>query len=167
MSARAVFGGPAAIVGDHISADMILPGRYSFLPPAEMACRALEEWAPAINDIIRRSRTLIAGTGFGYGSGRESPARALKAAGIELLLAPSFGRMFYRNAINQGLLAIECGALATLPIEAGDTVTADVSGFIRWRDQSIPTSPLPPLIADVIAAGGLVNYRRNKRSAVL
>src|ERR1700754_942930 len=117
MIAKVSFGGRTAIVGDHISADMILPGRFSFLPPAEMALHVLEEWDAAINAVVRQSRTLIAGAGFGYGSGRESPARALKAAGIELLLAPSFGRMFYRNAINQGILAIECGALATLPIE--------------------------------------------------
>jgi 3-isopropylmalate/(R)-2-methylmalate dehydratase small subunit len=153
------------VVGDFISSDSVLRGKYTFLPPDEIVKHVLEDEGPELNATLRRSRTLVAGAGFGYGSGRESPARALKSLGIELMIAPSFGRMFYRNAINQGIFAIECADIGRWPLRTGDEVFADVeAGLLRWKDETLPMGSIPPFIVDIVQAGGLVQYSRIGRA---
>ena len=156
------FGGPALVVGEFISSDAVLRGKYAFLPPAEMVPHLLEEESPPVNEVLRRSRTLVSGAGFGYGSGRESPARALKEAGITLIVSPSFGRMFYRNLINQGILAIECPKIADCPVQTADDVVADLADRkILWRDRALPFGAIPSFLIEMICAGGLVAYCRS------
>ena len=123
--------GTVAVVGDYISGDVILPARYAFLDPEAMADHVLEELDPTANARVRRAGILVAGTAFGYGTGRESSARALRAAGVKVVIGGPFARMFYRNAINNGLLVLDCPALVRDAVDDGceieiDTVSGDV-----------------------------------------
>lgn len=153
--------GTAAVVGDYVSADVVLPGRHSFLPPEEMAGHVLEELDPTANARVRAATVLIAGYAFGYATGRESPARALRAAGIRAIVGGPFARMLYRNAINNGILVAECPEIAAAGIPDGAEVEIDLdAGEIRCEGTVYDFSPVPRVVRDIVAAGGLVDYGR-------
>ena len=158
---RKAYGGPAAVLGDYISTDKILPGRHLAARPEDLVLHVLDEVGAGVNALVRRSRTLVAGEGFGYGSGREAAARALRAAGIELLIGKSFGRLFYRNAINQGMLALECRELVERNVAAGDEVVFDAARHaVRWNGADFPVTAIPDIVLEIVDAGGLVEYGR-------
>ncbi len=149
------------MVGSFVSADVILPARYSFLKPGEMAEHALEELSPEVNARVRERPIIVAGEAFGYGTGRESPARALRAAGIKAIVGGPFARMFFRNAINNGVLMLDCAGLSTTGIADGDQLDIDtVGGEIRWNDRVFRAMPVPDIIRKIVAAGGLIEYGR-------
>jgi 3-isopropylmalate/(R)-2-methylmalate dehydratase small subunit len=103
----------------------------------------------------------VAGEAFGYGTGRESPARALRAAGVRALIAASFGRMFYRNAINNGILPVVCAELVKAGPTDGERVEIDTAAArLRWKDREFGIEAVPPLLQDIIAAGDLIAYGR-------
>src|SRR5687768_18381586 len=92
--------GTAAVLGDHVSADAVLPARHSFLGPEQMAENVLMDLSPEANRKVRAHPIIVAGEAFGYGTGRESPSRALRAAGVGALIAESLPPLFVQNAIN-------------------------------------------------------------------
>jgi 3-isopropylmalate/(R)-2-methylmalate dehydratase small subunit len=153
--------GAATVLGDYVSADAILPARHSFLPSEEMAQQALRELGAEVNDRLRSRSILVAGKAFGYGTGRESPARALKAAGIRLIAGGPFSRMLFRNAVNNGILVIDSVDLVGSGIQDGDEVSFDLAdGIVRWKDRAFSAPPVPRIVSDIVSAGDLVSYGR-------
>ena len=153
--------GSVVRLGDFVSADVVLPARYSFLPPVQMAEYVLGELGVEVNAAVRTNSVIVAGAAFGYGTGRESPARALYAAGIRAVIARSFSRMFYRNAINNGIVVIESPELADSDISDGDLLQLCPSkGWIRYAEREIRVTPLPEAVGRILHAGGLVALGR-------
>lgn len=158
--------GTIAVVGDYVSGDVILPGRHAFLDAEGMAAHVLEELDDTANARVRAASVLVAGTAFGYGTGRESSARALRAAGIRAVIGGPFARMFYRNAINNGLLVLDCPALVEQGLEDGSEIEIDpAAGRVRCegREHAIPA--VPDLIGAIVSAGDLVEYGRRRLSS--
>jgi len=146
--------------GDDISTDHIAPGRYlhlrSNLP--ELAKHVLEDAKPDFAGEMNKGDFVVAGKNFGLGSSREHAPTIMKIAGINAVLAKSFARIFYRNAINVGLLAIICD---TDEIEEGDELEVNVEkGEIRNKSNDIKFSfpSLPPIMRNILNDGGLVAY---------
>ena len=153
--------GAAAVLGDFVSADVILPARHSFLPPAEMAANVLGEMGQEVTKMVCSHPILVVGTAFGYGTGRESPARALHAAGVRAIIGGPFARMFFRNCLNNGILTIECPQLAAAGVKDGDTVTVSLDdSTIRHGESVFAFKPIAPSVLDIVAAGGLIPYGR-------
>jgi 3-isopropylmalate/(R)-2-methylmalate dehydratase small subunit len=162
---RRILGGRTAVIGDFVSTDKILPARHSFNPHEQIAQHVLDEAGPGVNKAVRASKALAVGEGFGYGSGRESAARGVKAAGIELIVAKSFGRLFYRNAINQGILAIENRAIAGSSVADGDEITFDLqTQELRWNGKEFEVPPIPTIVIDIIRHDGLIGYAQNMKA---
>ncbi len=155
--------GSAAVLGDYVSGDAILPARFAFLDPEDMAEHVLEELDETANARVRRSTILVAGTAFGYGTGRESSARALRAAGVKVVIGGPFARMFYRNAINNGLLVLDCPALVRDGVEDGREIEVDTDrGEVKYAGKRYAVPPVPDLIGQIVAAGDLVEYGRRR-----
>ena len=147
--------------GHNVNTDYIIPGRYMELTdPDEIAAHVFEEHDPAFREGVRRGDLVVGATNFGCGSSREHAPLALKHAGVSCVLAESFARIFYRNAINIGLPALECLGVHDA-VSKGDTVGVDVTGgVVRNLDSGVELSftPLPPFMVEVLNAGGLVPY---------
>jgi len=146
--------------GDGISTDHIAPGRYlhlrSNLP--ELAKHVLEDARPDFASKMNKGDFVVAGKNFGLGSSREHAPAIMKIAGINAVLAKSFARIFYRNAINVGLLAVICD---TDEIEEGDELEVNVEkGEIRNKSKGIQFffPSLPPIMRNILNEGGLVAY---------
>ena len=153
--------GRAWKVGDNVSTDEILPGRYMALADdAELAVHVLEGVSPAIAAAVRPGDILVAGANFGTGSSRQGAPRAIRAAGFSAVVASSFARIFFRNCVNIGLPVLwSPGAAAG--IADGDEVEIDsVAGTIRdltsGSEWSVP--PLPDFVRLIAEAGGLAEY---------
>jgi 3-isopropylmalate/(R)-2-methylmalate dehydratase small subunit len=149
--------------GDNVDTDVIIPARYlNTADKKELASHCMEDIDP---DFVRRAEPgdiMVAGRNFGCGSSREHAPIAIKESGIALIIARSFARIFYRNAINIGLPIVECEAAAA-EIEAGDEVEMDFdTGLIRniTKDREYKAQPFPAFIQSIIAAGGLVGAVR-------
>jgi 3-isopropylmalate/(R)-2-methylmalate dehydratase small subunit len=153
--------GTAAVFGDHVSADSVLPARHSFLPPEQMAEQVLMDVGPEANRKVRTHAVIVAGEAFGYGTGRESPSRALRAAGVRAVIARSFSRLFFRNALNNGIVVIQCPALAAMPVQDGDPITVSLDeGRVHWNGQSFDFPPMSGVVSEIVEAGNLINYGR-------
>jgi 3-isopropylmalate/(R)-2-methylmalate dehydratase small subunit len=156
--------GTAIKFGDNVDTDVILPGKYLVLiDPNELAKHALEGLDPAFPEKAKKGVIVVGGKNFGCGSSREQAPLALKYAGVKCVIADSFARIFFRNAINIGLPAIEHGGISTA-VETGDELTVDFeSGNIRnlSKGKSFQAAKLPPFILEILADGGLIeNLRR-------
>ena len=147
--------------GDNIDTDVIIPARYlNSSDPDELAKKCMEDIDPEFVNRVQKGDIMVANKNFGCGSSREHAPIAIKAAGIGCVIAETFARIFYRNAINIGLPIIEC-AEAAKEIEAGDTVEIDFdSGMIydRTKNTEYKGQAFPPFMQKIIQAGGLVNY---------
>jgi len=149
------------IYGDDIDTDRIIPGKYTkTLESKELARHAFEDLDPAFRGSVQPGAIVVAGLNFGCGSSREQAAIAIKAAGVAAVIARSFARIFFRNAINIGLPLLEIpdhniGLDSLLNI---DLATGTVSDFSR--DRRYQVEPLPAFLQSIIAAGGLVAYMR-------
>ncbi len=146
--------------GDDINTDYIISGKHKFktLDMNELAKHVMEDIDPNFYQKIKPGDFIVAGKNFGCGSSREQAPRALLAAGIRGVLALSFARIFFRNAINCGLLVLECN---TSPIQNGDEMEIDLLvGKIYDHTQGvqIEARPLPQVMIDILQEGGLVNY---------
>jgi 3-isopropylmalate/(R)-2-methylmalate dehydratase small subunit len=121
---------------------------------------ALEGLSPELPKKIAMSRIIVAGEGFGCGTGRESSATVLKEAGIQAIVAKSFGRLFFRNAINRGMLLVEAASLVDSDaLRDGDELTIDLdSREIRFGNSQYHFLAPPEIIREIIRAGGLINY---------
>jgi 3-isopropylmalate/(R)-2-methylmalate dehydratase small subunit len=150
--------------GDDVNTDYIIPGRYlELVDPREMAEHAMEGIDPSFSDKVREGDVIIGGSNFGCGSSREHAPLALKYAGVRAVVAESFARIFYRNAINIGLLALECPGISEA-VDEGDIVEvdADVGKIsIPSKDSELGFRPLPNFMVEVLNEGGLVNYMRS------
>ncbi len=147
-------------LGDDIDTDTIIPGRY--LRTTDFPGMARHVLEPLGVDVEGLKGCIIAaGKNFGCGSSREQAAMALKEAGVVAIIAPTFARIFFRNAINIGLPVVEC-AMAD-KIKEGDEVEVDTgTGIVEnlTRDEEYDATRYPPLIADIIEKGGLLAYYR-------
>lgn len=145
--------------GDHVDTDVIIPARYlNTSEKQELAAHCMEDLDRSFVQRVKPGDILVAGQNFGCGSSREHAPIAIQASGISLVIAKSFARIFYRNAINIGLAIIECPEAAA-GIAEGDTVEADLdSGVIRdlTTGAEYDTVPFPPFVQEIIAHGGLM-----------
>ena len=150
--------------GDNIDTDMIFPGKYVYTCsiPDEIIPHLLEDLDSSFSKSVREGDIILAGKNFGCGSSREQPVIGLKAVGIKAIIADSFARIFYRSAINQGLLLIECPD-AVKSYSEGDDIKLNVdSGKIEIGGKSFSFPLLPPEIIAIRDAGGLLAYTRKK-----
>ncbi len=150
--------------GDNINTDMLFPGKYTYTcsTAEEIKPHLLEDLDPSFAKNVRQGDLLFAGKNFGCGSSREQPVLGLKAVGIAAVVAESFARIFYRSAINQGLLLIECPD-AVRNYRPGDSVILDVAGgTISVGSKSFSFPRLPKEILAIRDAGGLLPYTREK-----
>ena len=154
--------------GNNVDTDVIIPARYlNTSDPAELAAHCMEDIDETFVTRVQPGDVMIAGANFGCGSSREHAPLAIKAAGISCVIAESFARIFYRNAINIGLPILECPQAARAII-AGDSVRVDFSsGWIMDLSlgKSWQTEALPAFIQEIAAAGGLMETLRDNGSA--
>ncbi len=146
--------------GDDINTDYIISGKYKFktLDMQELAKHVMEDIDPSFVQRVRPGDFIAAGKNFGCGSSREQAPRALLAAGVRGILAKSFARIFFRNAINCGLFVVECD---TDSFETGDEVAVDLEkGEVRnlTRGVTFSVPPLPQVMITILREGGLVSY---------
>ena len=161
-----ILRGRALVFGDDVSTDQIIPGKYLKLTEEEAAKHVLEGIDPTFAARVRKGDLIVAGKNFGAGSSREYAASALRIAGIAAVIAPFFARIFFRNAINQGLAVFECAEART--IREGDDLEVDVvAGTVRDLTQStaFSSTKLPPHILELIEAGGLVPWLERRLAA--
>lgn len=154
-----VLGGPSIRFGDNVNTDVIIPGRYLVsIDPAELAEHAFEPLGTEVQAALRRSKVIVAGKNFGCGSAREQAASCLLGAGIEVVVARSFARVFYRNAINTGIPAIALGeGIEAIP--DGAEVLVDVEkGELRAGEATLAFPPFPASLRRILDAGGLIDY---------
>ena len=150
--------------GDDINTDVIFPGKYTYTisDPAEMAQHAMEDADPRFAKEVQPGDLIVAGKNFGCGSSREQAATCLKAAGIHAVVAKSFARIYFRNAINLGLPIIQCPELVD-QVEAGDELTIEFSkGVITHKGVQYRFPPLPESVMAILETGGLIPYVRKK-----
>ena len=150
-------------LGDNIDTDVIYPGKYlPLLDPSEMAAHALEGLDPEFPKKLGQGDILVAGSNFGCGSSREQAASCLKTAGVTCVIAKSFARIFFRNAVNLGLPVVECREAADA-VETGDTVAVDFeSGTVQIKDRTLSFPPLPDHILSILENGGLIESIKKK-----
>ncbi len=152
--------GRAHCFGDAVNTDYIISGKYKFktLDMKELASHVMEELDPDFARKVQPGDFVVAGRNFGCGSSREQAPLALLNAGVGAVLASSFARIFYRNAINTGLPAVECD---TAGIVAGDELLLDMEGGVLknlTRQTDTPIKPLPDFMLKVLADGGLAAH---------
>jgi len=152
--------GKAFKFGDDISTDHIAPGRLFHLRSnlEEFSKHVLEDADPEFASKMQKGDFVVAGNNFGLGSSREHAPQIIKIAGVGAVIAKSFARIFYRNAINIGLLLIECD---TDKIDAGDELELDVkSGVLKdvTKNIEIQITPLPDVMIKLLADGGLIEH---------
>lgn len=146
--------------GDNVNTDVIFPGKYTYTltDPKEIGRRALEDLDPTFASQVETGDVIVGGRNWGCGSSREQAATCLVYSGVGAVIAHSFGRIFYRNALNNGLLAIVCPPAAQA-LQSGDRVSVDLTqNVIRCGAATYPFPPFSPGILGIIQAGGLVPY---------
>ena len=155
------FTGKVWRYGDNIDTDVILPARYlNTSNPQELAVHCMEDIDKTFVSGVKSGDIMVAGNNFGCGSSREHAPAAIKASGITCVIAATFARIFYRNAINIGLPLLEVGE-SVKKIKAGDELVIDLeSGIIvnSTTGEAIQATPLPGFIQDIARSGGLINY---------
>ncbi|MCS6969071.1 MAG: 3-isopropylmalate dehydratase small subunit [Bernardetiaceae bacterium] len=151
--------GFAHVYGDNIDTDRIIPGKYTkTLDISQLAAHVLEDLDPEFGKRLKAGDILVAGNNFGCGSSREQAPIAIKAAGVSAVIARFFARIFYRNAINIGLPLLE---IPHHDIQTGDELEINLAeGMVQNKTSGkvYRATPLPPVMMDILAEGGLVNY---------
>lgn len=145
--------------GANVDTDVIIPARHLNDPsPAALASHCMEDIDKDFASTVQPGDIIVAGPNFGCGSSREHAPLAIKSCGVKCVIAPSFARIFYRNAINIGLAILECPE-ASEKIEAGDEVAIDFdTGLITnvTKNETYQANPFPEFIKEIIQAGGLM-----------
>jgi len=153
--------GKAWTFGENLNTDEIIPGRYNItIDPLELAKNVFCEIKPEYAPNVKAGDVIVGGQNFGCGSSREHAPIAIKGSQALCVIAPSFARIFFRNAINIGLPILECPE-ASAGIEEGDEVQVDLaSGQIRnlTKGSEYQAQPLPDFVLKIAAAGGIVNF---------
>ncbi|MGB9791291.1 MAG: 3-isopropylmalate dehydratase small subunit [Thermacetogeniaceae bacterium] len=151
--------------GNDVDTDLIIPARYlNTTDPAELAAHCMEDADPTFAKKVSPGDVIVAGKNFGCGSSREHAPLAIKAAGVACVIAGSFARIFYRNAINIGLPILESPE-ASASLQDGDMVEIDLSsGTIKnqTKGEVYRAAPFPPFMQEIMRAGGLINYVRER-----
>jgi 3-isopropylmalate/(R)-2-methylmalate dehydratase small subunit len=151
--------------GSNVDTDAIIPARYlNTSDPAELARHVMEDADKDFPSKVKTGDLIIAESNFGCGSSREHAPIAIKAAGIQAVIAKSFARIFYRNAFNIGLPIFESDEAAD-KISAGDEVEVDAdNGLIRnlTRGEEYKAKPIPPFMQELISAGGLIEWTKKR-----
>lgn len=147
--------------GDNVNTDVIFPGKYTYTlkTPEEIAAHALEDLDPGFAANVQPGDLVVAGRNWGCGSSREQAVSCLVLSGVRAVIARSFSRIWYRNALNNGLLALECPAFVDLAV-AGDTATVVLDdACIATSDGRTATfQPLSDDVLRILEAGGLIPY---------
>ncbi len=151
--------GNAIKYGDNVDTDVIIPARYlNTSDNRELASHCMEDIDPSFVNRVKHGDIMVAGQNFGCGSSREHAPIAIKESGISIVIAASFARIFYRNAINIGLGIVECPEAAN-EISEGDIVEADMDNgiiFNKTTGKKYETAPFPEFIQKIIENGGLI-----------
>lgn len=155
--------------GDNVNTDVIFPGKYTYTVTerGEIARHALEDLDPLFASNVQPGDIIVGGRNWGCGSSREQAATCLVYNGVAAVIAGSFSRIFYRNALNNGLLAIGCPAAAHA-IQAGETITVDLErNLIRCVAGEFAYPPLSASVMGIVQAGGLVEFVKRQASNVM
>ncbi len=153
--------------GDDIESEAIIPSHYQSSNPAELAAHCLERVDPTFARAVRSGDVLVAGRNFGCGFAQERAPVAIKTAGIEAVVAVSFARAFYRDALDVGLPLVEA-AEAAVEAATGDQLSIDLSAGTVENSRTgkmYPMTPYPPFMRDLAAAGGLGRYLEAHRAS--
>ena len=152
--------------GDNVNSDIIIAGRYLiYIDLENLAKHAFEMLGEDVRSQIRASDILVAGRNFGCGSAREQATTAIRALGIKCVVAASFARTFYRNAINDGLPIVECPALYEA-VQAGDELSIDLAvGQIHYDGRDFAFPQIPDSVRKILELGGLAAYLKTQMSA--
>lgn len=160
--------GKAWKFGEDVDTDAIIPARYlNTSDPDELAKHCMEDADTTFAGQVKAGDIMVAGKNFGCGSSREHAPIAIKAAGVACIIAPTFARIFYRNAFNTGLLILE-SAEAALAIEAGHEVAVDpATGTIKdlTSGQEFKAQPIPKFMQKLLDDGGLIEHWRKRLMA--
>mgnify|MGYP001138509193 CR=1 FL=1 len=150
--------------GDDVNTDVIFPGKYTYTidDPKEMAEHALEDLDPEFVNKVEEGDVIVAGKNFGMGSSREQAATCLVYSGVSAIIAKSFARIFFRNAINNGLPAI-IHPKAAEDIKNGDEVEVDLKkGVIKAENKEYSFEPYPDKLLDILNSGSLIKWVENQ-----
>ncbi len=160
MAAPAQYSGNVLKLGDDINTDVIYPGKYIMIyEPEEMKKYLFEGLGGGYAGRVRPGDIIVAGENFGCGSSREQAACAIKAAGVPVVIAKSFARIFFRNAINYGLLALTCPGAAEAAEDGGRiSIDAKAGQIALAGGGSFSFPPLPEFLMEIAGAGGLVAH---------
>jgi len=152
--------------GDNVNSDIIIAGRYLiYIDPARLAEHAFEMLGDGFPGKLRNFDILVAGRNFGCGSAHEQASTAIKGRGIKAVVAASFARTFYRNAINDALPIVECPAVYEAVAE-GDEISIDLAkGVVSHAGQQYGFPGIPASVAKILELGGLANYLKSTLEA--
>ena len=154
--------GKVWVLGDDIDTDIIIPTEYLALKTIEdMKQYGFSPLRPELAGQIQPGDIIVAGKNFGCGSSREQAPEVIKALGIPCIIAKSFARIFYRNALNNGLLLLEQQELHDV-VKEGDTITVTVNEDVDYNGKKYPIASLPENLMEIIEAGGLVKAMRRR-----
>lgn len=158
----AQYTGKVWVLGDDIDTDIIIPTEYLALKTIEdMKQYGFSPLRPELASQIKPGDIIVAGKNFGCGSSREQAPEVIKALGIPCIIAKSFARIFYRNALNNGLLLLEQPELHDV-VKEGDTITVTVNEDVEYNGKKYPIASLPENLMEIIEAGGLVKAMRKR-----
>ncbi len=158
----AQYTGKVWVLGDDIDTDIIIPTEYLALKTIEdMKQYGFSPLRPELAGQIQPGDIIVAGKNFGCGSSREQAPEVIKALGIPCIIAKSFARIFYRNALNNGLLLLEQQELHDV-VKEGDTITVTVNENVDYNGKKYPIASLPENLMEIIEAGGLVKAMRRR-----
>jgi len=164
-----ILEGRVWIFGDNIDTDAIIAARYlSAVEPRELALHLMEDIRPDFAELVQSGDIIVAGNNFGCGSSREHAPLAIKGAGISCVIARSFARIFYRNAINIGLPILECPADLSALETGSDRLKVNLEqGLITnlQTGREYQAAPFPPFMREIINCGGLVEYVKTRLNA--
>jgi 3-isopropylmalate/(R)-2-methylmalate dehydratase small subunit len=153
------------MLGDNINTDVIIPGRYNVTTDrSQLARYCLCEILPEFASQVQGGDVVMAGHNFGCGSSREHAPAAILACGVQVVIARSFARIFYRNAVNIGLPVLVCEE-AVLASHDGDRIEVDLTNGVIHNlttEQTFQSEPLDPFVARIVAAGGIIEYIRQE-----
>lgn len=159
------FQGKTWKFGADVDTDAIIPARYlNTSDPAELALHCMEDADPDFPNKVKKGDIIVADKNFGCGSSREHAPICIKAAGVACVIAKSYGRIFYRNSFNIGLLILEAPE-AVDGISEGDVVKVDVGNGIIYNEttgKSFKSTAIPPFMQELIDVGGLINFVRGR-----
>ena len=152
--------------GDNINSDIIIAGRYLiYIDRERLAQHAFEMLGEGFPDKLRNFQIFVAGRNFGCGSAREQAATAIQGLGIKAVVAASFARTFYRNAINDGLPIVECPALVDA-VEEGDELRIELAeGKLSLGDKEFSFQKIPDSVRKILELGGLASYLKSQLEA--